>query len=590
MPSLRVLGFDGLQPRTSPTMLGDNMAQLADNVKLYSQELRAWRGPVLTVGSPTVPFPQTLYKLYNSGAPKYLTYSSIVDIVPGPIADVSDYRIYMTGRTVGKPEKTNNALLAGPTYYPMGIPTPAAKPTVALAGGSGTAENRVYVYTYVGTFGSITEEGAPSPPSDEIAALPGGIVTVAGFTAPPAGYNITHRRIYRSVAGETTDVYQFVAEIPLASTNYGDNLTSAQLGEALGTIGWAEPPATLQGLVAHPGGFLAGFVGNTVYFSHPFYPHAWPSAYGLSVAFPIIGLSVFGSSIAVMTEKNPYVITGSAPGALSAERLPMEEPCLSKLTIAGDQSGVVYASPNGMIGIGAGFVGNMTRDLFTRDEWKAISPSLMRGVVYGSQYFGIFPALANGKAIVLNRGDKPAYSRLDLNATAVHIDAREGNLYYGDAADGMIYQADADEVDRLNFVWRSKRVVFPKESSFSIVRVDADFSQLQDDDIYNVRVAAIAAANAIAWGQPLKGALNETVLNYFDINGSTLQNQPTTAAARSLQLLVYGDEVLQATLDISSLGPLRLPAFRSRSFEFELAGNIDVRSIQFATTVAELWQ
>jgi hypothetical protein len=191
---------------------------------------------------------------------------------------------------------------------------------------------------------------------------------------------------------------------------------------------------------------------------------------------------------------------------------------------------------------------------------------------------------------VLNRGDKPAYSRLDLNATADHIDAREGNLYYGDAADGMIYQADADEVDRLNFVWRSKRVVFPKESSFSIVRVDADFSQLQDDDIYNVRVAAIAAANAIAWGQPLKGALNETVLNYFDINGSTLQNQPTTAAARSLQLLVYGDEVLQATLDISSLGPLRLPAFRSRSFEFELAGNIDVRSIQFATTVAELWQ
>lgn len=586
MPALKVLGFDGLVPRTSATMLADNQAQVADNVKLYSQELRSWRGPALTDGTAT--FPQTIYKFYNSGAPLWLKWSTLVDVVPGPLADVSEYRLYLTGNAA-YPQKTNLALLGSSTYYRMGVPAPTGAPSVAPSGGTGTAEDRVYVYTYLATFGTVIEESAPSPASALVSVLPGGTVTVGTFTAPPGGYNITGRRIYRSVAGLTTDSYEFVAEISLATISYADSLTVAQLGEALGTIGWTMPPDALTGLVALPGGYLAGFVNNTVYFSEPFFPHAWPARYGISIPFKIIGLAAYGSSLVVMTEKNPYIINGSAPGFLSAERVPMEEPCVAKQSIASDQDGVVYASPNGLIGIGSGFRGNLTRDLFTRDEWQAISPGQLRGAMYASQYFGIFPALANGRALVLNRGDKPALSRLDMNALAVHIDARESSLYFADADDGMIYQADADDVRRLSYVWRSKRIVYPQATSWSAVRLDADFDQLLDDDLLNAQIAAAAAHNAAAWGSPLKGELNAVPLNTYDVNGSTLQNVPLPAAARSVQLLLYSDGSLAASLSINSMDPVRLPAFKGRTFEFELAGNLDVRAITFGTTVAELF-
>lgn len=586
MPALKVLAFDGLVPRTSPTMLGEAQAQIADNVKLTSQELRAWRGPTFVQG--TAITPQTIYKLYGGGSPLWLSWPTEVDVVPGPLADTTESRIYLTG-AAAYPQKTNRALAEVGTYYRMGVPAPTTKPTVVASGGTGSTETRAYVYTHVATFGAVQEESAPSPASDLITVLTGGTVSVSSFAVAPAGYNITSRRIYRTVTGATTDSYQFVAEIPVATTSYADSLPFAELGEVIATIGWNPPPDDLKGLIALPGGYLAGFVGNTIYFSEPYYPHAWPVRYALSVAFPIKGLAAYGSSIAVMTDKNPYIINGSAPGFLSLEQLPMEEPCLSKSSIASDEQGVIYASPNGLIGIGSGARGNLTRDLFTRDEWQALTPGLMHGAVYGGQYFGIFPNLDDGEALVLNRDDRPALCNIELNATAVHVDAREGKLYYAAAADGDIYLADSDDVRPLTYVWRSKRFVFPQPTSFSVVRMDADFDQLLDPGLYNAIVAEIAAENAVAWASPLLGEINATPMNTHDINGSTMQNLPTLAGARSVQLLVYADGELKVTMDLQSMHPVRLPAFKSRAIEFELSGNIDVRSITFATTVPELY-
>jgi len=590
VPQLKVLGFDGLRPRMSPTLLDDNQAQVADNVKLYSGELRAWRGATKVVTTAITPL--TIYKLYGSGAPIWLSWATDVDVVRGPLADDDESRIYLTGdpgHAGPGPQKTNYAGAAANTFYPMGVPAPTVKPNVAAAGGSGTAESRAYVYTYVVTFGAVLEESAPSPPSSTISVLPGGTVTVNGFTVPPVGWNVTHRRIYRTVTGQTTDSYEFVTEIPLATTTFADNLTVAQLGEALSTIGWTPPPDDLKGLISVAGGFLAGFVGNTIYFSEPFYPHAWPIRYAISIPEAVIGLAAYGSSIAVMTDGFPYILNGSGPGYLSAEKLPMLEPCVSKTSITSDEQGVIYASPNGLIAIGSGMRGNMTRDLYTRDEWAEVNPAIMRGAMYAGKYFGIFPALSDGRALVMNRDDRPALSNLDLNATAVHIDARESNLYFAGATDGDIYLVDADEVHPISYQWRSKRYRLPTSTSWSACTVDADFDQALNEDVYNAQVAAVAAANSIAWGQPLRGALNETMSNTFDLNGSTLLNVPSLASARSVQLLLYNEGHLEATLDVRSMSPFRLPAFKGRVFEFELAGNIDVRSIIFGTTVQELY-
>lgn len=594
MPSLKVLGFDGVVPRTSPTLLADNQAQQADNVKLYSRELRAWAGATL-VFTPTLANVQSIYKLYGPSSSAWLTWNAEVDVVPGPLADTTQARIYYT--TPSGPKKTNYTLATTGTgnmpraELELGVPAPAAAPSLSVSGsGSGVAENRVYIYTYVSEFAGLEEEGPPSPPTNSTVVTPGQTVAVSGFSAVPAGsYNITKRRIYRSVAGASTDSYQFVAEIPLATTSYNDTLTVAQLGEVIPSINWTPPPATLKGLVSLPNGSLAGFVGNTVYFSEPFYAHAWPIEYALSVPYNIVGLGTFGTSVVVLTERYPYVFNGAYPGSMTVERVPMLEPCVSKASIVSDEYGVVYASPNGLVVIGPTQREVITKNLFRRGEWQAALPAQIRGAVYDGKYFAVYPTAPTAqKSMVMSRDDIPALSYISVSARAVHIDDRDAKLFYVDASNNRIYELDSSNLAPLNYEWTSKRYFYPQPTTWSVMRVDGNFDAAQDAASYNDLVEYLLDQNEALFAAPILGAINETTVNGMTLGGSTLLNVPQLASARSVQVLLYGDGELKATISVTSARPIRLPAFKSRDFEFKIVGNVDVRSISFATTVAEV--
>jgi hypothetical protein len=593
MPSLKIAGFDGLVPRASATMLGDTQAQQADNVKLYARELRYWRGPTLTE-SPATSNIKTIWRYYASGGSTYwLVWSNNVDVVTSPTTDTTDYRIYYTGDSV--PKKSNLSLITtGAGDYPrgwlhMGVPAPTAAPTVTRVGSGAGPETRVYVYTHVSTFGSVTEESAPSAASSAVLCGTGDSVTVNGFAAAPStNYNITHRRIYRVVSGTSTTGYQLVAEIPVGTASYSDSLTAAQLGEELGTIGWDVPPTTLSGLTVLPTGALCGFSGNTVYFSEPFYPHAWPSAYALNVPHEVVGLGVVGSSVVVATTRYPYFIHGGTPGNMSVERVPILEPCVSKNSIASTKDGILYASPNGLVALGAAARQVITNALFRRDEWQDLQPDIFKAAVYDGKYIAMYGDDVH-KSFVLSSDDVPALSNISTQATALHIDSRTGDLYYVSLADNKIYKADDDEDNPLTFTWKSKRFALPQATSFSALRVDANYSQSDLADARAAQIAAIQASNAALFSGALGGALNEAALDVYDVNGSVLQNLPNTATNRTAQVLLYGENgELEASLEVTSWSPLRIPPFKSRQIEIQVVGNMDIRSVQLATTVAEL--
>ena len=296
MPYIKVEDFSGVVPRTGPTQIEANQAQVAKNVKLQSRELRSWADPVLSY-TPTLPDVESIYYIDSPSGNRYwLEWATDVDMVPGPVADINEFRYYYTGD--GAPKKTNYALATtsgtGTPPFPdawlyMGVPAPAAAPTLTPSSSTAPTETRAYVYTYVSTFGTVKEESAPSPAQTvDVSTAAGTTVTVSGFSAAPTtGYNITHRRIYRTITGATNVVYSFVAEIPIATTSYVDSLSVTQLGAELQTLFWTTPPTDLKGLVAMPNGILAGFVGNQVYFSEPYYPHAWPDSYALTVDYPL---------------------------------------------------------------------------------------------------------------------------------------------------------------------------------------------------------------------------------------------------------------------------------------------------------------
>jgi hypothetical protein len=97
------------------------------------------------------------------------------------------------------------------------------------------------------------------------------------------------------------------------------------------------------------------------------------------------------------------------------------------------------------------------------------------------------------------------------------------------------------------------------------------------------------AHNQAAFPQPLLGAINETPINTFDVNGSTLWNLPKQGSARTVQVRIDGDDGMNlANLQLFNLNPIRVPPFKTRQLEITILGNINVRSVHLATTMEEL--
>lgn len=484
-------------------------------------------------------------------------------------------------------------------------------PTVTLTGGGSPtttavleasvdpAETRSYVYTYVSTFGSVLEESAPSPPQTITCRADGSTVTVSGFSTAPttaSNYNITALRVYRTLGGTFTYVGQ-VAITPatgVAAGSFVDNIGSDDLiGVPLTSTYYTPPPSDLKGLVAMPNGILAGFRANEVWFCEPYLPHAWPSSYMMTVGATVVGLGVFGQTLVVCTDRNPFLITGSTPGAMTQEKLPIPEPCVSKRSIASDQYGVLYASPNGVVSIGQGVADVITRPLMTRDEWSTYTPSSMIGALYQNMYVVFYTAGGDSGALVLIRGDTPPMITLETRAKAVFVEPTTASLYIVDVTDNKIYQLDADPVNNLFYEWTSKLFILPSPTNFAVMQMHANWAYIGDTEQYNQTVAEITAQNEAIWASSstLKGALGTQLLNAFALNGSMLIEQPTPADIRNVQAFVLANGVQIASAGFTSDEPVRLPADgKFYNYEVTLTGNAPMRAFRMATSIGELKQ
>lgn len=602
MPTLKIQNFDGESPRTGDTFLEPNGATIALNVRLYSGELRTWDGSVevTDIVLDTALGAETFYKYYNTdlALTEWLSWTSDVDVQKSSLGTDTDYRLYYTGD--GTPKKTNWTLATDDTaggmypglYYEMGVPAPVAAPTLAgtTAGTNPVEETRFYVYTYISTFGSITEESAPSPAA-EITLAASKSVDISGFSAVPAGdYNITDIRIYRTLTGEnSTGTYVFVKEISIATSTTNDDLGPADLGEALATTDWDAPPATLQGLTSMANGMMAGFVGNTVYFCEPYYHHAWPLTYAQSIPDQIVGLASYGTTLVVMTQGTPYAMIGTSPSTISVERIAIPEPCVSKKSIVNDAYGVMYASPNGIVGIGPTTRGLVSNRLFRRKEWNEYNPATMVGAVYDGKYFLSFQSSIHGNnTMVVSRDDIPSLSFLEVRAASWYFDEQEGDLFYLDPDTNAVYQLDADELNPFVYEWTSKRFKLDRALTWSVASVDIDTAQQQANALYAALLAEIQAENQAITGETF-GEINGSMVNEYLVNGSILQELPLEGALVSCTIFIYnGLDELQTSISVTDLAPFRLPPFRLQDMKIKLSGTLFVRSVTLATSFDEL--
>lgn len=533
MVAVSIRQFRGATLRPDARLLDNAFGQFLQNGRVFRGVLTPLEG-LLQVATPSKGASvKTIYRFGQdivSDTQYWMNWLTDVDVVRGPIAGDVQERTYYTGD--GVPKVTDASIALGADYpnaaYTLGLPAPASTTTLVVNGtppASGTPETRVYVVTYVSGWG---EEGPPSQATISADVGEGQTVTLNNLpTAPVGAYNVTSKRIYRSVLGSATVEYLFVKEVSVATTSTTDNIASKDLGESLPTLGWVAPPTDLKGLVALPNGVMAGFTGRDVYFCEPFHPYAWPLKYVLTCDYKIVGLGVCDTTLVVLTTGTPYYIQGTDPSNMVMVQAPVKQACVSKRSIVSAFGSVMYASPDGLVRITPGADPALLTDAaFAPGQWQAMKPESITGYLYEGYYVGFYDTGTVQAGFMLSpSGD---WTSLSFYATAGYNDLQRDTLFL--VSGGQIKKFAKGSM--LTMTWRSKQ---------------------------------------------------------FYLAGKGLVMAKVEAAGYPVTLAIYVDGVLRHTRVVANPMMFKLPAtICGNDVEFEVQGTTEVRAIVAASTAQEL--
>lgn len=358
-----------------------------------------------------------------------------------------------------------------------------------------------YVETLVNSYGS---EGPPSPASVLIDILDGDPVTVGDSnTTFDALYGIVSKNIYRSNTDASgTTILQFLDNIPVATVTYADTKTASQLGELLTSTLWDAPVDGVEGLIALANETIAAFSGNLVLCSEPLYPHAWP--YQFPTDTPVMGLGAFGTSILVLTQGIPYLITGNSPVNYIMDKLGTGVGCVSKQSVVQVGGAVLYAGTDGLIAMSTNSSSNLTEKLISPKQWReTYAPTSIRGYFWEGKYIGFYDTgtVQGGFSYDPEAG---TYVTLDFHASAGYHDSVTGCLYLVVGAN--IVEFARGETLR-TMALKTKRYRFNLTSFRSVKIVAASYPATVNITYYGVDADELPTTNTVA--------LTATSGNYF---------------------------------------------------------------------------
>lgn len=326
-------------------------------------------------------------------------------------------------------------------------------------------QERTWTYTFVNHWG---EEGPPADPSAVTAMDPSQDAVLSGFETAVAGRpDIVKIRVYRTVTGDAGNEFAYVATFNIGPATYTDSADDEDTNEIMPSLIWYAPPADLAGLVELPGEFLAGFVGKTVQFSEPGFPHAWPSAYTITVGDDIVGLGVSGNNLVVATTGKPKLISVPEPSGASIIEIPSPQSCTSMRGIAQIGGAVFYPSPDGLVMMTGATAVVVTKPIFTKSQWLDLDPDNMHAAVYDDRLFLFSPSAT----IILSFGDSTTVTTTDQRASAAFYDETADALYL--AQDTLLTQWDAGTSD-LQFTWKSREFTVARPIDPAVGRITAD--------------------------------------------------------------------------------------------------------------------
>lgn len=498
MAAIDIRKFFGQKPRVSDRLLPDEYASRIVEADVEDFALRPHQQPANTgvvfatepktivphYSAPTALLPNTAPGTFDGWFWLEHETNVVANVVPNDIYnriyfldDAEAFRI-TDGDNISLSQTTESPT----TDWPLGVPAPTTTPTVTIGGTpGGSPEFRTYVYTFVDRWGA---EGPPSPVSDVIEVELNETVTVGNFDSAPAGYNFTGAkiRIYRTVTGSNATDFQFVDEISLGTATYVDSSLYEELGEILPSRQWFPPPE-VEGFERLTNGCLAGFQNNTIYFSDPYLPHAWPPEYSITLDHKIIALKQFGGSLVALTNGTPYLIGGNLPQAPVESSYQVNEPCSFAKSALVIDNALYYASPNGLVRIDQNGVRNLSEESITRRQWETLIQGSFNSAPYNNHYVGFFdtggsselddPPVPAAGAFMFRPEEQDFLFYLD---TATAVTTRpDTELLYHTVVDGSnwdLYEWNSGASK--SFTWESKVFTLPRPLNFSCGHIIAD--------------------------------------------------------------------------------------------------------------------
>lgn len=582
MPSLKLTGFSGEQPRIIPRLIPNNAAQSAINTRLDNGALTPFRGPSDVAILPSLGG-ASYGTIYRHGS-EWLGWQGEINCVPGPVA--AD-RLYFTGE--GAPK-----MRVSGTVYALAVPRPASPLVGAVSGvATGDLETRLYLYSFVTSFG---EESEPCAISAEVDWAPGQTVTLSGFQAAPAGRSITHQRIYRSQTGTTGTRLHFLAERAASAADFVDAAAPYAFQEPIPSLDYNAPPDGLAGLTSLPNGMMAAFDGRRLYFCEPWQPHAWPEKYVLTTESEIVGLGAIGDSLVVATKGQPYWVTGTTPDTMMMVKLEDNHPCVNSKGIADLGASIVYPSTDGLMAVKAGAAtGNITANIFSQKEWEQLSPQTFNAGQMEGRWIASYNSTDDdgneitGSIVVDTSGALPFLIRLDIRASAWFYDIASGRLFFTRYESAKVEQFDAPNEPYLSQYWRSKQFVLQRPDNFGAILVDSsDFMSNETIAIINAQIAAVIAENQLLLAAgSIGGDLNTKLFNDITLNGDDLIDLPNgNVGVVSVGIFADGKKVASVS---RANQVCRLPSgFKARVWEIDVFGTLQIEQIVMAKTVDEL--
>lgn len=621
MPALKLEAFMGLVPRASPRLLPPMNATEARNTKLLNGEVRgfgALRETADFSAGSVSPVRRAIRVVDNAGVnpDTWLTFDSLdVDVVRSPIINDAFDRYFWAGE--GRPMMNSyDRIFNGDAAYLLGIPIPQNAPSVAPPAGSD--ETRAYVYTFESSFG---EEGQPSPPM--VATGDAGTWELSNIdtTVPDQGQrDITTVNIYRTVTGGSSSNFYYVDSMAFGGSTYSDNEASAAVAAnpLLESTLWAVPPSDLEGFVVMPNGYLVGWVGRRLVFSEAYRPHAWPAEYELSTEYPIVGLVVWGSTLVIGTQSQPYFGQGTTPLSFTMQKLDAVEPCLSRRGMVATTAGAYFPSINGLILANSNGAKVITQDILTKEEWALYNPQDIFAAQLGLQYI----AFNSPNFGFIFNPTEPQTKLIELDNFS-DVEGIETDRYSGDVlvlSNDRAQAWDPPGSERLQWRWQSKLYQFPEPLNFGALRLNFAAGESDNtDDVeefygdYNIALFA-AVPSGPTTGEFARGlntlsghCLGGTPAQAMGLVPSWTVPETRQPLAGSLlypeNLLSFQTLAIRVIIKTGADGTvrfdkviltediIRLPTgFKSDLWQFDFYGNADLYSAQIGTTPRSLKQ